>query len=687
MNYFDVYYQPGENPVFCYRSGLMVYEERLRNGALVAGGWNTAGYPLNVLTNCPSRLDPREFAEPFAFNIEINGQCLAYELNFIDFSTEKTEKDLHAVLTLESKLAPVRLKIHTLLDGTQMFTRWIEVENLSESSLNISRMVLLGGGLESRGEDAYSIGYFERDEWAKEGQFAWKPLAPDLTVVDHRFHRDRYRHPLLFLKNETTGTLWFAQIAWSGGCRFGIDRHLLMKEGKRVQTHLSFAAEITGYHPLLVLRPGEIFSLPEVHMGAVQGDLDDAIHEMHDHIRRSVLELPAECAVGCGMGAEHDMSVETSKAFIDQFAQMGGEVFIIDAGWQNPPHEEMRWFDYNGRNHPDPDRYPKGLQEISDYCHQKGLKFALWVEIERLGKNSPAFEAHPEWRSYNVLGEQDRGYIDFTIPEAAAWAEEELARIITEYRLDMLRVDYNVGNRSYFAMRDTGGGVRECISVRHFQAVYQMYQNLKKRFPQVTFENCASGGARTDLGMMKAFHHTWVSDWQRMPRSISITNGMTMALPPERVDRLFAGMGCHEAGGLDAHLRNAMLGHLSLNVIAPASTEPNPVQMAFVQHSVQVYKDFIRPILPGCRVYHHTPEVTDCAVLEIENGGRGALTAFALASQQTLSVKLKGALPGKKYRVTLDNSGATFVIDGRERLELSLPGSYTSELVLYEEEK
>jgi len=57
----------------------------------------------------------------------------------------------------------------------------------------------------------------------------------------------------------------------------------------------------------------------------------------------------------------------------------------------------------------------------------------------------------------------------------------------------------------------------------------------------VIFENCAGGGGRTDIGMVKRFGHTDVTDWQIAPRSFTITNGMTMALPPEYVDRLLGG--------------------------------------------------------------------------------------------------------------------------------------------------
>ena len=396
------------------------------------------------------------------------------------------------------------------------------------------------------------------------------------------------------------------------------------------------------------------------------------------------------------MGAEHDMSVETSKAFIDQFAEMGGELFIIDAGWQNPPHKEMEWWAYNGINQPNAERYPNGLSELSDYCHEKGMKFALWIEIERLGSHSPMVEAHPEWRAENIRGNKDEWFLNFADPGAAAWAESELARMIEEYKLDLLRVDYNVGCGSYFGMMQHENGQPECISVRHFTAVYNMYRNLKARFPHVIFENCAGGGGRTDLGQMKAFTHTWVSDWQKMPRSALITNGMTLALPPERVDRLFAGMGCHEYGSFDAHMRNVMLTHMSLNVVAPAATYANPIQMDFVRRSTALYKSFIRPMLPDCKVFHPTADAKEAlkkgyTALEIAapDGSRGAMALFSMIGGKALSLTtvLRGIDPSKTYRVTLDNSAASFTMPGCELLRgiaVSIPAALSSELVLYE---
>ncbi len=705
QSFRNIYYQPGKNPVFCYRNGLAVREETLLDGVLVSSGHNAAGYPLNVLCGFPSRLNPRDFAEPSAFNIEIDGQSIDYRLGFVDFETVEGENSTECILTLESGVKPVTLKIHTVLDGTQMLTRYIEIINNSDKPMCLSRLSLISGGIEafdrrmltnSSIDELYSIGYFTNDRWAREGEFAWKSISPDTFSVDTRFGRDRFRHPIIFIRNNTTGTIYTCQTGWSGGCRFSVDYNATEENGF---VTLAFKSEITSHKPITVIPAGEKFITPEVHFGIVCGSLDDAVNDMHSHIRKSVLNMPeadpTACLVGAGMGAEHTMSVEDSKDFMRQFATLGAEVFIIDAGWECPPERQTEWGEFNGMNTPNPERYPNGLGELSDYCHSLGMKFGLWVDIETLGKYSKIISEKSDWRGSDIFGNQSRNYIDMSNPEVAEWAENELARIITDYKLDLLRVDHNISFRDYFAIRDAGTGIPECVSVRHINAVYNMYRNLKKRFPDVIFENCAGGGARTDLGMMKNFNHTWVSDCQRAPHSVMITNGMTLALPPERVDRLFAGMGCHEFCSLDVQMRNTMLTHMTLNVIAPVGAELNTVQSEFVHRSVDIYKNFIRDFLPEAKIYHHTPEAAkdsyNGCVLEIASPDcrKGAIGVFSFPCGKTeFDVIPKGINAGMNYKITLDNSGASFTVSGYELmtngLKIKMTSSLSSELILFE---
>lgn len=697
--YFKIECKAGNEPVFTYRSGLMVYSEKLTDGILVPCGYNAAGYPLDTLQNFPTHLDSTDWQEPSSFNIELDGQSIDFRLKFVDFTVEETENSAKGILTLESELKPVRLKIHTVIDGTQMFTRYFEIENLSENHMNLSRLVLLSGGLENMEKrrflcdenihSYYSVGCFERTEWAREGQFIWRNVNPDTLTIDSRFGRDRFRHPMVFLKNNITGMMFFSQIAYSGGCRYSVDYDA---NTERDDTYISLKAEITSYKPVTVIKPNETIKTPEVHMGVIAGGLDEAVNEMHAHTRKLLPET--NLLVGFGMGAEHDMSVECTKEYMRQAAEMGAEVFLVDAGWYCPPAEETKWGEYCGDNYPHPDRFPNGIKEISDYCHELGMKFCLWADIENIGWHSKMKDKHPEWFAKDIYGKRANSLVDMTNPEVAQWCEYELARMIEEYGMDMLRVDNNGSFRSYYGIADSG----ECLSFRRFDAIYRMYENLNKRFPDIIFENCAGGGGRTDLGLMKYFSHTWVSDNQRAPYSVMITNGMTMALPPEKVDRLFAGMGCHDQGSLDLHIRNTMLGHMSLNTIAPFGTEINPVQMEFVKHSVDIYKNFIRDFLPDSKVYHHTPDTAEnirngysCIEIASADKSKGAVAAFTLANAKTdtFTVFPKGIDAGKTYIVTLDNSGEEFEANGRQimthGIKIHIPCSLSSELILYKE--
>jgi alpha-galactosidase len=333
-----------------------------------------------------------------------------------------------------------------------MLTRFIEIINKSDKPMNLSRLSLISGGIEDFDrriltdksiDEIYSVGYFTNDQWAREGEFVWKPLATDTLCIDSRFGRDRFRHPIIFIRNNATGTIYTCQTGWSGGCRFSVDYNA---NERRNSVYLSFKSEITSHKPITVIPAGKTFTTPEVHFGIICGSLDDAVNDMHSHIRKSVLNMPeadpTACLVGAGMGAEHTMNVEDSKAFMRQFASLGAEVFIIDAGWECPPGKQTEWGEFNGMNIPDAERYPNGLGELSDYCRSLGMKFGLWVDIENLGKLSDTANKHPDWCGSDIFGNQSRNYLDMSRPKVAEWAENELARIITDYKLDLLRVDH-----------------------------------------------------------------------------------------------------------------------------------------------------------------------------------------------------------------------------------------------------
>lgn len=673
----------------------------------MASGWNASGYPLNVLTNCNSRINTDLFDEPQSFNLVIDGEYCDMGLSFVSFDSTDDGVRTHAVITLRCDDKNITIKVHTVLDGTPVFTRWIEVINDSDSSAALSDLSVMSGGVEiinrSRTaaghniEEFYSLGYMDCSMWGHEGEFSWHTLTPDEHSFTGRFNRDRYRHPMFMLRNNVLGTILIGQMAWTGGYKFTFDYNAHPEQG---DTRLSYKLAVDSYKPLIVIGAGERYRSPAVYIGIVSGDHDDAVNAMNDHLRLSVLNKPvtdtSACLIGSGMGAEHDMNVDTTKQFIDQMTRAGAEIFIVDAGWYCPPNREKDWWVFAGDWEYDRDRYPNGLKEISNYCHEKGLKFALWAEIERVGRNSRTFREHPEWFTSYIRGNTNEGYLDFSNPEVIAWAEERASHIIEDYGIDLYRVDYNIGTQDMFPVGKKDGR-RECKSIRQIEGFCQFYNNLKKKFPNVIFENCAGGGGRTDLGMVANFHHTWVSDCQIPPRSALITNGMTMALPPERVDRLVAGMGCHEAASIDFHMRNAMFGHISLNVFGPRDAEMNPQVFEFIRHSTDLYKNFIRTFLPNSKIYHHTPDSKEAqkngyTVLELtsDDAKKGMLGLFTLTGFSRTPVTLfpKGLDESLTYKVGFDNSRTHTIVSGfdlkQHGIRIVVPSSLSSELITFE---
>ena len=698
-------YFPGEASVFCYRSGKTVYEEILQAGTLQAAGWNGAGYTHDVIECDPSRLDTRAFMRKGAFYLEANGCALdgtwrLYEQTNSEAVNANGVSVRECAVYLRSTLFPLEVCVHTRLDGTCILERYLTLHNLGDASIAVSTLTLMGGGLEltenwrnwthdDDPQSLYRVGCMEDHRWAHEGLFRWHDLPSAGYNISGRYLRDRFRHPMFLLQNKATGTMYIAQLAWSGGYTFAYDL-----DAASDRAALSMEMRLDSPAPFLMLQGGEAYETPHVHIGMLFGGLDDAVQAMHDHMRKSVFTIPEARGVygwvEAGLGPERVMDMRTVRHFADTAAAVGAETLILDAGWFCPAgKEDADWGPRTGDWVCDPEKYPDDLRSVREYIHGKGLLFGLWADIECMGRLSGVYRAHPDW---SLGGSQ---ILDLTQPEAAAWVEAELTRILTAYEVDVFRLDNNTHHHD-FAHYTTQGGRQAAIS-RYYEVVYAMYARLRKKFPDVVFENCAGGGGRSDLGLTALFSHTWVSDWQKAPRSVAITNGMTMALPPERVDRLIGGMGGHRFGALETQVRHAIFGRPTVNDFNTVGTAWNPEQIDFVRHTIEIYKQLVRPHIPHSRIWHHTPECNgeypagNC-ILErsAADGEAGILGVFRLAGlpqDEYVTVYPRGVDLAAKYDVTLDNTGCTFRKDGfvlrNDGVRVYLPSALQSELLTY----
>jgi alpha-galactosidase len=637
----------------------------------------------------------------------VDGQLLASQWEWEGIDTQQSEKCPHAVVSLRHRLRPVTVKVHTQLDGTPVLTRWLEVTNRGDRPAAAGALSPWSGVLQTVRQwtahlpdpsaPLFSVGYMRGDRWSDEGDFGWHPLPNANYRIAGRYRRDRFRHPLFVLRNHATGEHFIGQLAWSGGYEFEFDLNQDPGIGDG-SAHLFFRAGPDAPAPQRVIAPGETITTPALHLGLVTGDLDACVQAMHSHLRRSVFRPQARGRGGwveSGIGPELEITPEGVHAQIDRAAAVGAEVFFIDASWYTPP--SGNWYTTVGDWQVDSKRFPDGLASFREQVHGHGMLFGLWMDAERIGSASQVAHAHPEWLATAYDGAQRLGdMLDLTNPEVAAWMEGQIERVIRDHRLDMFRLDMNVGTLGPAAatIRD---GYLENSYWRYYEALYAIYDRLRERLPDVIFEHCASGGGRSDVAMVSRFAHTWVTDWPIAPRAFRITSGMTLALPPEVVDRLWGGQNSHTTAELDFQARLLLFARPTVALFSPPHATQNPQLMERLQHMVTIYKTFVRPFAEDSRIFHPTPtfaglEPQGWGALELAAGDQSRAIAgvFQLASPDApeYTLRFRGLDDGRRYRVTFDNVQQTVELDGwmlsQRGLTVRLEGALTSELILCE---
>ncbi len=666
--------------------------------------WNGAGY-INAWEDV--RLDPTKHPTPQAFWLEVDGQLLGSHWEWVGFERAERTHGLQATVTLRHTVRPITIQVHTLLDGTPVLTRWLDITNTGERPAALGAASPWSGVLQvtkrwathMQGSDLplYSIGYMANTRWGDEGHFQWQPLPSASYRIDGHYRRDRFRHPMFVLRNNATGEHFIAQLAWSGGYafEFDLDADMGTTDGG---ARLFFRAGPDAPAPQRVIAPGETVQTPALHLGMLLGDLDSSIQAMHDHLRRSVFGPQPRGRGGwveSGIGPEVEITPTAVLEQIDAAASFGAEVFFIDASWYAAPGSF--WWDTVGDWQVDRQRFPDGIAPFRERAHQHGMLFGMWMDAERIGDKSRVVQEHPDWLAATYDGQRRLGnMIDLTNPAAAQWMEDQIGNVLAENQLEFYRLDYNVRNigPAISTIRD---GFVENGYWRYYEALYAIYDRLRARFPDVIFETCASGGGRTDIAMVRRFSHTWVTDWQIAPRAFSITNGMTMALPPEYVDRLLGGQNGHTTSELDFQARLLLFVRPTVALFHPPGAARNPVQIARVRHMVDLYKNFVRPFQTQSRIYHHTPtfestEPQGWGVLELAANDRTRAIAgvFQLAAPRETEYRLRprGLDLSRRYRVTWDNSGQAHEADGftlaQQGLVVRLEGALTSELLRFE---
>jgi len=118
----------------------------------------------------------------------------------------------HHRVELSHRFLPITVKLHTHLDGTAVFTRWLEITNSSARPLALTALAPWSGRLWE--EDAPMVlgcSLIQSDQ--QTGSFGWRALEPGPTAIENT-REPCYDDPYFVLRNETKRESFFGQLAW-----------------------------------------------------------------------------------------------------------------------------------------------------------------------------------------------------------------------------------------------------------------------------------------------------------------------------------------------------------------------------------------------------------------------------------------------------------------------------------------
>ena len=195
------------------------------------------------------------------------------------------------------------------------------------------------------------------------------------------------------------------------------------------------------------------------------------------------------------------------------------EYIWMDAGWYGgntkptPDEFEGDWGDHTGDWRVSPLIHPGGLRDVAQAVHEAGMKFLLWFEPERVRRGTPIVSDHPEYFIFPQDEQNQNLLLNLGYEPAWQYCFDTLSQRIEQIGIDCYRQDFNMPPIDFWRKADTEDR-RGMTEIRHINGLYRLWDALLEKFPHLLIDNCAAGGRRLDIEMMRRSIPLWRSDYQ-----------------------------------------------------------------------------------------------------------------------------------------------------------------------------
>lgn len=368
-------------------------------------------------------------------------------------------------------------------------------------------------------------------KWSGEFQLRSTFLTEGKKVLEsRRGFTDSHANPWFAMDDghatESAGQVWFGALAWSGNWRITAER--------TVFDHVRVTGGINDFDSEWVLGAGEAFDTPGFVGGYSSGGFGGMSRRLHRYQYSDVLPGRETRPVlyNSWEATYFDVNAKDQMALAERASRLGVELFVVDDGW------------FGGRNHDraglgdwfvNREKFPNGLGELIDKVHELGMDFGIWVEPEAVNPDSDLYREHPDWVYHFETRERselrNQLLLNISKPEVKAYILQFMTDLLEKHDIKFIKWDMN-RTVTEPGMKDHPLHRQKEIWIRHVQSLYEIWAELRRKFPHVAFETCAGGGARIDLGIFRYADQSWPSDNTDAFDRLSIQEGFSYTYAP-----------------------------------------------------------------------------------------------------------------------------------------------------------
>ena len=353
------------------------------------------------------------------------------------------------------------------------------------------------------------------------------------------------------------GEAWSLAMAWSGNNIHHVER--------LIDGHKSIGAGEYLLPGEVILKKGESYVAPRAIATFSDRGLDGVTNNHYSWIRSRSNHItkvrPRPLTLNMWEAVYFNHNEEGIRTMVDKAAEIGVERVVLDDGWFGSRRNDRAGL---GDWVVSKDAWPNGLGPIIKYINDKGIEFGLWFEGEMVNRDSDLYRAHPDW----ILQEPGRlpiegrwqQVLDLTKEGAYNHVLNQVDAVLSEYNIAYIKWDHNRH------LTDPISDGRPVVR-KQTQAIYRLFDELKKRHPGLEIESCSSGGGRIDLGMIEHADRFWTSDQNDPLERQQIQRWTGLVIPPEFLGTHVGptvGHQMHRTHSISFRALNALFGHAGI---------------------------------------------------------------------------------------------------------------------------